>query len=326
MASANLHEPLADSERASSIDEASLLISLRSVSTQLEAVCLNGKCTHKLIESLVDMVANLTKEVTDLKNDNVLLKHEIQDLHALLEASVTLPAQRSHSEQRILPAAVCHMVKPSKQRVSATDQTLPAAPAALPAGSSLTELSYRDVVAAGISPSTSGTAVLPAQDGFITVSYKEKKSTSSPHAVRVKHRRQPQIGVGSSLALPVVRKPERTKALFVSRFSPEVTAEDLHKSLEVQLCLKKLVCTKLKTKFNTYSSFHISVTEDQFSLINDTGIWPSGCLIAPYYGKLSPEQIFTTCAPDTGTPSDPAFSAVDPACLSGANGCSLTSN
>jgi hypothetical protein len=47
-------------------------------------------------------------------------------------------------------------------------------------------------------------------------------------------------------------------ALFVSRFSPEITAEDVHESLKEQLSLKKLTCTRLKTKFNSYASFHIS--------------------------------------------------------------------
>jgi hypothetical protein len=48
--------------------------------------------------------------------------------------------------------------------------------------------------------------------------------------------------------LPFIAKPGRTKALFVSRFSPEVTANDVHKTLKEQLRLKWLICTKLKTK------------------------------------------------------------------------------
>ncbi|PNF20526.1 hypothetical protein B7P43_G05329, partial [Cryptotermes secundus] len=87
------------------------------------------------------------------------------------------------------------------------------------------------------------------------------------------------------------------EAFFVSRFSPEVTADDVHKSLKEQLSLKNLVCTRLRTKFNTYASFHITVTEEEFSLINDVGVWPSGCLIAPYYGKLAPDQVFTPAHP-----------------------------
>jgi hypothetical protein len=66
----------------SSNEEASSL--MITVSSQLESVRDNGKCTVKLIESLVDMVSNLTKEVAHLKNDNVLLQQEIKICIALL--------------------------------------------------------------------------------------------------------------------------------------------------------------------------------------------------------------------------------------------------
>jgi hypothetical protein len=58
-----------------------------------------------------------------------------------------------------------------------------------------------------------------------------------------------------------------------------------------------LVCTRLKTKFNSYSSFHISVNEEDFPVINNTGVWPRGCLIASFYGKLITDQIFASGSP-----------------------------
>lgn len=91
--------------------------------------------------------------------------------------------------------------------------------------------------------------------------------------------------------------------MFLIIIIPVVTADDVYKTLEEQLSLKRLVCTKLKTKFNLYSSFHISVTEDKFSIINSTVAWPSGCLIAPYYGKLMLDQIFISSTPEAGTPA-----------------------
>jgi hypothetical protein len=93
--------------------------------------------------------------------------------------------------------------------------------------------------------------------------------------------------------------------------------------LKEQLSLRKLVCTKLRTKFDSYFSFYISVTEDEFSLINNTDVWLSGCLIAPYYGKLTPEQIFTPSTRDGGAPAAAINSAADPAGNDGTNGGSL---
>jgi hypothetical protein len=84
----------------------------------------------------------------------------------------------------------------------------------------------------------------------------------------------------------------RSKSLFVSRFSPDVTAFDVENLLNAQLQLASLSCTRLKSKHDSYSSFHVSVTEDYFNLINNTAVWPKGCLIAPYYGRLNPEQIY----------------------------------
>jgi hypothetical protein len=95
----------------------------------------------------------------------------------------------------------------------------------------------------------------------------------------------------------------------------------VHKSIES----KKLVCTRLKTKFNSYSFFHISVTEDEFPLINSTGVWPSGCLIVPYYGKLTPDQVFTACTPEAGNPAAGTNPAADSAGNDGAIRGSSTS-
>jgi hypothetical protein len=74
-----------------------------------------------------------------------------------------------------------------------------------------------------------------------------------------------------------------------------------------------LVCTRLKTKFN------------EFSLINNTSVWPSGCLIVPYYGKFTPDQIFTPSTPDVGAPAAAVNSAANPMGNDGANGGSSTS-
>jgi hypothetical protein len=67
-------------------------------------------------------------------------------------------------------------------------------------------------------------------------------------------------------------------------FSPDVSENDIEKSLLEQLKLTLLTCTRLKTKFKSYTSFRISVNEDDFPLINNTGVWPSNCLIAPFFG------------------------------------------
>jgi hypothetical protein len=49
------------------------------------------------------------------------------------------------------------------------------------------------------------------------------------------------------------------------------------------------------------------VVDDDFHLMNNMGVWPSGCLIAPYYGQLSPDQIYFSPILDSSRP--PSFPA-----------------
>jgi hypothetical protein len=64
-------------------------------------------------------------------------------------------------------------------------------------------------------------------DGFKTVIRRRKTTTGAPAVVTVKHCQQPLIGVRNTIS-----KKERFSALFVSRFSPDVTADDVEKSLK----------------------------------------------------------------------------------------------
>jgi hypothetical protein len=207
-----------------------------TVSSQLEAVRISGKCTMQLVESLLDMVSNLTREVGHLKNDNVLLKEEVKNLHSIIEASPRLLSPCISREQRILLAEITHKDAASNQRMpkaTLSTQALPVVP--IPAGTAWAELSYRDVAAAGILPPR--LAVLPEPEDFKTVTYRKKIAISTPPTENtavneVKPRRQPLIDVSSSISLPVIAKPVRPKALFVSRFRPEVTVDDVRKTLK----------------------------------------------------------------------------------------------
>ena len=81
---------------------------------------------------------------------------------------------------------------------------------------------------------------------------------------------------------------DKKKALFVTRFGPNVTiqdVEDIVKDLDIPI-----KCTKLKTKYNTYSSFHVEVNESEFQELSNPDIWPKGIMIGPFYGRLKEEK------------------------------------
>lgn len=80
----------------------------------------------------------------------------------------------------------------------------------------------------------------------------------------------------------------KKKALFVTRFSPFVTEQDIDeivKDLEIPI-----KCTKLKTKYDSYSSFHVEVNESDYQVLSNPDIWPKGIMIGPFYGKLKNEK------------------------------------
>jgi hypothetical protein len=89
-------------------------------------------------------------------------------------------------------------------------------------------LSYKDIASASL-PSMAAATVDP--DGFIPISHK-KETTVASVANTVKSRPQPLIGGRNSASVPTVLKMVRTKAIFVSQFSPIVTSDNVEKSLK----------------------------------------------------------------------------------------------
>jgi hypothetical protein len=126
--------------------------------------------------------------------------------------------------------------------------------------------------------------------GFVTIVSIVCYSNCQQHTA-TKNLRMSLIGVRSVSTLPIGTKRPRTKSVFGSRFSPYVSAKDTENCFLEQLKLSSVTCTWLRTKFNSHASFHVLVNEEGFPLINNTGVWPSGCLIAPLFGRLSAEQI-----------------------------------
>lgn len=65
----------------------------------------------------------------------------------------------------------------------------------------------------------------------------------------------------------------RREILLASRFGPQVSANDVDHS-------SRLHVAGLGLNFNIYSSFHVSVNEEDFLSINNIAVWPNGSLIA----------------------------------------------
>lgn len=88
----------------------------------------------------------------------------------------------------------------------------------------------------------------------------------------------------------------RKSAIFVSRLSSTAVASDIEENLKL-LNLEYLVCTKLKTRYETYSSFHVEIPSVCIDAVLDPDLWPEGCIVSKFYGKLKSDQVFSGSGP-----------------------------
>ncbi|GBO17722.1 hypothetical protein AVEN_26899-1, partial [Araneus ventricosus] len=80
-------------------------------------------------------------------------------------------------------------------------------------------------------------------------------------------------GAGKNSNLEIVGKMPKRKAIFLSRLGPSTTVNDITNYLS-SLKLQYLQCNRLKTKFQSYASFHIEVYECDLQLLLDASFWP----------------------------------------------------
>lgn len=136
---------------------------------------------------------------------------------------------------------------------------------------------------ASVSSGTSGKSLTTVAD-WKRVTYQK----------RTRPRVEPKIGTKTvptlnASSLPMVRaNPPKTAALFVSRFCPTVTSQDIKNTVTNSVPnLSHLKVSKIKTKYQeNYASFHVEVLSTDFPKIDEAGVWPDGCLIKPYEGYL----------------------------------------
>lgn len=104
-------------------------------------------------------------------------------------------------------------------------------------------------------------------------------------------KRNKKLIVGNSASGSHLVKP-RSRSLFVTRFEPITKAEDIEKLVKDAAAVTDVTCTKLNTKREGYSSFHVSIPEADYQNVSAPEVWPKGVLVLPFYGKLKADQIF----------------------------------
>lgn len=98
-------------------------------------------------------------------------------------------------------------------------------------------------------------------------------------------RRQRSLVIGSGASDEHIVRV-RKKAFFLSRFAPNVVVGDLEGILD-RAGVRGYKCTRLRTKFPSYNSFHVLVDAENAAAMLKSEIWPKGILISPFFGPLN---------------------------------------
>ena len=110
--------------------------------------------------------------------------------------------------------------------------------------------------------------------------------------VKSSRRRNAIVGKGNSGSLRTVAPPERRRNIFISRLHPDTTEADIITAVESKTGIN-IVCSKLKTRFDSYASFCVGASADSFESLMNPEVWDEGVLFKPFrhvYPRASPRD------------------------------------
>ncbi|KAG0443261.1 hypothetical protein HPB47_015116 [Ixodes persulcatus] len=100
----------------------------------------------------------------------------------------------------------------------------------------------------------------------------------------------------SGAAGPGAPSPEAPPAPPYHQYHQGVLHGFLHASLQAHIQrrgpVRELVCTRLKTRHEGYSSFHVTAADDEMEKLFDPLLWPEGSLFKEFKGQLTDSRTY----------------------------------
>lgn len=90
--------------------------------------------------------------------------------------------------------------------------------------------------------------------------------------------------------LCVVSPSTSLRALFVTKLAPDIICKDDSSRLS-SVGIDKVECRHLKTRFDTYGSFHVAAAAEDFEKLADPAVWPKSSLFKPFRGTLQRDML-----------------------------------
>ena len=223
------------------------------------------------ILEILKTVSFLKSEMSLMRKDLISVKTENSELRSLI---VDLSSKLMTKSDTLTPI---HPTNPHVSNVALENTQMPTP----------TMTSSAKTTSQMASQPTSPTVVLNDfdHDEFKTVVNRRNKN-------KTKNNNKPVILCkGPNVLLQPAIKRIRRKTIFVTRVAPGTTTDVIDNHIKSNIDISTALCTKLKTKYETYSSFHISFDEHHLKEITNPDNWPEGILISTFMGKLKDDQI-----------------------------------
>lgn len=223
----------------------------------------------RLIESLSSKLDIVTAELKCLRADNNSLRSEVLHLRKSVHERMPLPSSSSTMYASVValpPAAPTSALRPR-----AAESLLNTVPGTNLGGAGLESSPSSGARAAGEKDAV--------DDGYTTVG--------------PRRRTKPSAGTAKPSKVTAVPRKNRRLALFVSRLDPDTSVDDVLALIEPLVAGRQVLCSKMFTRFDTYSSFHISGDESVFDAINKSEVWPEGSIFHQFFGRLDKSRVHT---------------------------------
>lgn len=282
---------------------------------------LSGSEFEKILlgqKKLFETIVNLTKKVDTLSTDNIILKTllddsrketsdlrlQVQQLRMAIAPSYsdivrppTDPTNTHRHTKNPIPGSSNDAVRTPKSTTSYTPSQQPTAQQQ-----------------ASLHSQLSHSGRTPDADGFVLHTSRSRRQQPLVESAGTNKQRRPdtsQLGARTSTALKVASNVRpRTKALFVTRFDPSVTEREVADYLQHEASISYLKVVKLKTKFDSYSTFYVAVAEKEFPAVFNPMMWPEGILLKEYKGPLKDSRVYQQ--PDPPSSPTPTITSQPP--------------
>lgn len=246
---------------------------------------LSSEVVH-MFTTILNKLDLLVTEVKCLKAENNSLRSELSQIRKCLPSSRPMQAGPRMPYAAVM-SANASAAPPTTNASGTLDRQSSSAWTAPDIGNHKTDLNYDTATSVACASTVVGRAGQPG------LRVNSPMNVTEDGFVPWKSRRQAKASSGTSKNCKVKSVPRKalSKALFVSRLDPDTSVTEVLDIIKPVLKAKIASCAKLRTKYTSYASFHISVEDETFEALNNPEVWPEGCLFHQFFGKLDASRV-----------------------------------